>query len=388
MNKSILSKSGFSLVILLYLTNPGGIAQSINDKRNANIVFHTGEREELLCYSETIEVDKDKIGLNGFKNIDSGSFENGKLRSKRYQSMTKDDAALWQKELRTKLFDVLQMDDLVSEDTDIPLNIKTISSTDEADYISYEKEMNSTMGRRIKFVITIPGNQKGPFPAIIFLAGHGGSCHSVYKEEYGYYNIGRHLASDGFVTLSVKISQHDIYELGRTNMGERLWDLMRCVDYLFTCDFVDTKRVGCGGKSLGAEMAMWLGAMDERIKASLVAGFLTSMDQMEKNHCMCWKFPGLRELVDYADIYSLIAPRALCFLNGLDEPSDQFPPSVALPVFNELAIAYMDWEIPENVSLVVHKGGHIVNVPCVLEFFDQHLRKELKMTPFSERTRL
>ena len=25
------------------------------------------------------------------------------------------------------------------------------------------------------------------------------------------------------------------------------------------------------------------------------------MDQMEKNHCMCWKFPGLRELVDYKE---------------------------------------------------------------------------------------
>jgi hypothetical protein len=236
--------------------------------------------------------------------------------------------------------------------------------------------------------MTVPRERKGSFPAIIFLAGHGSTRHSVYKEENGYYNIGRHLASDGYVTLSVKISQHDIYEPGRTNMGERLWDLMRCVDYLATCDYVDRERIGCGGKSLGAEMSMWLGAMDERIEATLVAGFLTNMDQMEQNHCMCWKFPGLRELVDFADIYAMIAPRALCFLNGIDEPSSQFPPSVALPVFNELAIAYKDWEIPENVAMVVHNGGHIINIPYVMGFFKQYLRKDLKMIPLLFQSRV
>jgi len=358
MNKSTLLKSGITLVLLLSLANLSGNGQNIIDQTNA------------------------------FKAMDSSSFENGEIRAMRYRSMPKEHAILWQRELRTKLFDALQMDDLVSGETDIPLNAKTISSSDEGNYIFYEKEMNSTMGRRIKFVLTVPKDRKRYFPAIIFLAGHGGTQHSVYKEEKGYYNIGRHLASDGYVTLSVKISQHDICEKGRTIMGERLWDLMRCVDYLLTCDYVDRERIACGGKSLGAEMSMWLGAMDERIKATLVAGFLTNMDQMEQNHCMCWKFPGLRDLVDFADIYSLIAPRALCFLNGIDEPSNQFPPSVALPVFEELAIAYMDWEIPENVSLVVHKGGHIIHVSHVMGFFDQYLRKDLKMTPFSERDKL
>jgi hypothetical protein len=48
----------------------------------------------------------------------------------------------------------------------------------------------------------------------------------------------------------------------------------------------------------------------------------------------------------------------------------------------------MDMEIPENVGLVIHKGGHIINVPYILGFFNQYLRKDLKMIPFSERDRL
>jgi hypothetical protein len=318
----------------------------------------------------------------------SGQTGDGEIRAMKYKSMPMENAIIWKNELRAKLFDALQMEDLISGEYDITFNEVTISSSDEGNYISYEKEMNSTQGRRIKFVMTVPKVRDRLYPAIIILAGHGGSRHSVYMEETGYYGIGRHLASDGYVTLSIKISQHDVYENGRTLMGERLWDLMRCVDFLITCDYVDRERIACGGKSLGAEMSMWLGAMDERIGATLVAGFLTSMDQMEQNHCMCWKFPGLRDLVDFADIYAMIAPRPLCFLNGIDEPANQFPPSVALPVYEELAVAYMDWETPENVSLIVHKGGHIIHVPHVLGFFDQYLRKDLNMMPFSERDRL
>ena len=55
-------------------------------------------------------------------------------------------------------------------------------------------------------------------------------------------------------------------EKDRTLMGERLWDLMRCVDLLLSLeDKVDRGRIGCTGLSLGGEMAMWLGAMDSRV---------------------------------------------------------------------------------------------------------------------------
>jgi len=64
------------------------------------------------------------------------------------------------------------------------------------------------------------------------------------------------------------VGQHVVYEEGRMLMGEWLWDLMRCVDYLVSLDEVDQSRIGCGGLSLGGEMAMLLGGMDERIRAT------------------------------------------------------------------------------------------------------------------------
>ena len=127
-------------------------------------------------------------------------------------------------------------------------------------------------------------------------------------------------------------------------------------------------------------MAMWLGATDERIRATLSSGFLTRMDQMEHNHCMCWKFDGLRELVDFPDIYSLIAPRALLCQNGLQEPPSQFPPSIAQEVITEIRAAYSDFDKANNVALLVHDGGHEIELSSLLKFFKKHLRQHNKAT--------
>ena len=52
-------------------------------------------------------------------------------------------------------------------------------------------------------------------------------------------------------------------------MGERLWDVSQCVDYISTLKEVQAERMGCAGLSLGGEMAMWLGAMDPRMKVTV-----------------------------------------------------------------------------------------------------------------------
>ena len=129
------------------------------------------------------------------------------------------------------------------------------------------------------------------------------------------------------------------------------------------------------GLSLGGEMAMWLGAMDERIAATVSAGFLTNMDHMEKNHCLCWKFDGLRELVDYADIYALTAPRPLQCQNGLLEPPSQFYVPLARQAMEEVRTIYRDMDRPENVVLDVHREGHVIDLPALLYFLDKHLQQ-------------
>ncbi len=294
-----------------------------------------------------------------------------KLRTMKYTPRSRGAAAAWQKDLRRKLLGLLKMNDLLT--SKIPFDVRPIASEERPGYAFQEVEFNSTPGRRIKAIVTAPRTGSPPYPAVVSIHGHGGSRYVVYDRANVYKGFAAELAETGYVTIAVDVGQHEVYEPGRTLMGERLWDMMRCVDYLATMKEVDKTAIGCAGLSLGGEMSMWLAAMDERIAACVSAGFLTVMDQMEHNHCMCWKFDGLRELVDFADIYSLIAPRPLQCQNGLLEPQGMFVVPLARQALKEIRLIYSDLGKPENVSLDVHHGEHEVDVPSLLEFFRKSL---------------
>jgi esterase/lipase len=294
-------------------------------------------------------------------------------RMMRCNATTEPNVVAWQNDLRAKLFKLLKMDDLVPKVNIVPLDAKEIKSSSTEDYTVNEMTIQSTPGRRIEIVMTIPRQGRGTFPAVVCIGGHSSTNFTVYTSKT-YKCFASELAAKGYVTISTRVSQHKVYESDRTLMGERLWDLMRCVSYLESLPNVDKSHIGCGGLSLGGEMTMWLAAMDPRIAAADSCGFLTYMDQMEHNHCMCWKFNGLRELVDYPDIYALIAPRALECQNGRKEPSTQFTPELARKAMNEICPVYVLFGKADNAGLNIHDGGHEVDLPALLAFFDRHLK--------------
>jgi hypothetical protein len=254
-------------------------------------------------------------------------------------------------------------------------------------YVAKKMTIRATPGRVITIVITLPKSGPGPHPAVVCIGGHGSALYSTYANGKAfadaaprggdaiYKGFAAELAKQGYVTIATVVSQHNISEPGRTLMGERLWDLMRCVSFLGTLPEVDKARIGCGGLSLGGEMAMWLPAMDTRVAATVSSGFLIVMDEMEHGHCMCWKFEGLRELVDYADIFALIAPRPLECQNGRKEsPQGGFPPALAEKAMGDIRPIYASFGKLGNVNLDIHDGAHEIDLPALLTFFDQHLK--------------
>ena len=327
-------------------------------------------------------------GLKAFKK----DLENQKkfldYRKMRYKPGTPEQTVAWQNDVRAKLLKALKLDDLLPKAGQIPFDAKEIKTYEMPGFTVKEMTIQSTPGRRIEIVLTIPKKSDGPLPAVVCIGGHGSNQFSPYTngKAFGphpanasdgspiYKGFGAELAKS-YVTISTLISQHNVYEPGRTLMGERLWDLMRCVSYLESLPNVDKSRVGCGGLSLGGEMTMWLAAMDTRIAAADSAGWLTTMDHLEANHCMCWKFPGLRESVDWADIFSLIAPRPLECQNGRKEDPLSFDPAIAKKVLAEIRPAYRAFGKPQNLSLDIHGGAHEVDLPAILKFFDEHLKR-------------
>jgi esterase/lipase len=298
------------------------------------------------------------------------------MRSMRYTSRSPEAARAWQEALRTTLFERLHMSDLVADEASLPLDPE-VTATETREGVTLETvRLRATPGRVFQAVVARATDAKGPLPAVVCIHGHGGNRMAPFDpEETIYKEFGLKLAQRGFVVISTDVGQHEVYENDRILMGERLWNLMRCVDYLRSLPDVDSARIGCAGLSLGGEMAMWLGAMDPRVTAVVSAGFLTMMDHMEQNHCMCWKFDGLRELADFPDIYALIAPRPLQCQNGLKEPETQFNVPLAKKAMEQVQTIYRDYGALDKVTLDVHPGAHDIDFGPMLGFLSTHLLK-------------
>ncbi len=113
--------------------------------------------------------------------------------------------------------------------------------------------------------------------------------------------------------------------LGMSWPGIVAWDDMRTVDYLISRPEVDASRVGCVGVSFGGWRSLFLSALDPRIRAGCVVGFLSTIRSMLQRHVDTHSWvhfvPGLHRHLDLPDVASLNAPRPLlvqqCRKDGL-----------------------------------------------------------------------
>ena len=122
-------------------------------------------------------------------------------------------------------------------------------------------------------------------------------------------------------------AEHDIaktlIKAGMTWPGITVYDDMRAVDFLLTQPDVDADNIGCGGLSGGGLRTVLLAAMDERIKASCCAGFMsTTLEFLYKVHTHTWMLyiPGLTNLMDFTDLYALHGAKPTMVLYDIDDP--------------------------------------------------------------------
>lgn len=147
--------------------------------------------------------------------------------------------------------------------------------------------------------------------------------------------------------------------MGRTLIGERVWDVMRDLDaVLGRFPEIDADRIGCIGGSGGGTATYYLSCVDERIRYSVpvcaVCTFRDSIAAMK--HCVCNFIPGIAEYFDMGDLGGLIAPRRLIVVHGMDDPI--FPRNGVYESFEEIRRLYLLAGVPGNCALVSGLGGH------------------------------
>lgn len=298
---------------------------------------------------------------------------------RRFKATTEKNAIAWQNDARRFLADAMKLDGVPGDPTAKPLPFaeKVLRASRLEEFTLYEIEFNATRGRRIKALLTIPNATEATkkYPAVVCVHGHGGNRFIVYDPLSLYRGFATELAKRGYATISVDVGQHNIYEEGRTLMGERLTDVVRCVDYLVGRKEVDAERIGTAGLSLGGEMTMWLGAMDTRVKAVVSSGFLTTVANMRQGHCPCWDFKAFSDNFDFADIYGMTAPRALLCQIGREELAPGgFPVDIAESAMADVRKIYGVFGKKDRPILDLHPDGHVYVNKSTSKFLDAELR--------------
>ncbi len=161
--------------------------------------------------------------------------------------------------------------------------------------------------------------------------------------------------------------------LGETVLGWRVWDAMRALDLLAAQPGVDPGRLGVAGISGGGTTALFTAALDERVRAAAVSGYLNTFADsiLAVHHCMDNYVPGLALVAEMADIAALIAPRALFVENGRED--EIFPVAGFDAAVARLREVYAAAGVPQRLSAHAFPGGHQWDGTGLAEFLGRNL---------------
>jgi len=296
------------------------------------------------------------------------------------------DFGEWKKEIKEKLTEILGD---MPEKCDLNLRIE------------WEKEHDTFIERRMLFTteedidipchLCIPKNIKKPCPVVICLQGHTTGMHvSLGREAYDMDKNGRWVDADFAITAikagyaALVMEQRAFGELkseammkfapdayttcahvamtamlvGRTLIGERVWDVKRAVDMLETIDEIDSDRIAIMGNSGGGTATYYAACMEDRIKAVMpsccVCTFKHSI--VWKRHCPCNYLPNIGKFMDMGDMACLIAPRPLILVAGVTDIG--FHIDGSYEAFETIKKIYKKAGAEENCTMVVGDEGH------------------------------
>jgi len=331
-----------------------------------------------------------------------------------------NDIGAWRNEMRAKIMALLNY-----APPTCPHNAETVEKIDCGEFIREKIYFNTTPDIRVPAFVLVPKNATGrsPAPAIVALHDHGGyylwgkekivstePMHDglkKWRDGYGGKSIADELARQGYVVIVIdmfywgerrmildgdaadwrdrplSLTPERIQEfnhragsneqlVGRTILsagftwpGVIIHDDIRTVDYLVTRPEVDPNRIGAVGLSVGGLRTCYLTALDDRIKAGVVVGWMASFRRQLETHMphsigFTKLIPGLYHDLDYPDMAALAAPRALLVINGSKDAL--FELNGVKECFAKLEQIYAKAGAPEKFKGSLYDAPHEFNL--------------------------
>src|SRR5262245_52082532 len=328
------------------------------------------------------------------------------------------DRAAWKRQARDKLLELLHYAPAACDPQP-----EVVERADRGDHVCERVLFNTTSDLRVPAYVLVPKKAKQPLPGIVALHDHGGfylwgkeklveaeNEHPVLtdfkRQYYGGRSVASELVRQGYIVLVIDMfywgerrmlldddpsdwreRPHDIkaerisafkqragqseqlvgrtiYAAGFTWAGVIFWDDVRSVDYLLTRPEVDKKRIGCVGLSVGGLRSCHLAALDDRIRAAVVVGWMASFPAQLRRHIrnsigFTKLVPGLYRYLDYPDVASLAMPAALLVINGSKD--GLFELDGVRACFEKLGACYRKAGVPEKVRTRLYDTPHEFN---------------------------
>jgi len=239
-------------------------------------------------------------------------------------------------------------------------------------------------GKPVSAVVRIPKNIKGKVPGIVTPHGH---LQGLQIGKEGTDSIAAPLAEAGFVTFSPdampsgerRMEELDRFEdagggmrfwgerllvteylpKGQTILGAQMWDLMRAIDILQGIPQVDRNKIGSIGGSQGGIHSLWIGALDERVKAVFCGSGAYLYESWAKGfraEALFTAVPGVLKHTDIHEVAALIAPRSFISYTGEKDPA--FTPKDIIAIERFARKIYALYGAEKNFGKIIHEGDH------------------------------
>lgn len=241
-----------------------------------------------------------------------------------------------------------------------PLNARVTGRFTRDGYRVESVIFESFPGFRVTANLYIPAGGKGPYPAVLGVAGHSvnGKASATYQrawigfvkrgyvvlafdppgqgERLEYFDPDTGTSRAGVGTREHIMAGVQCLLTGSTFARYEVWDGIRAFDYLLTRSEVDPKRIAVAGNSGGGTQSAYLAVFEPRLAATVASCYITGWKQL-------WTGPGpqdaeqvfpnfLRDGFDFGDFLLAFGPKPFMMTTAI---RDFFPIDGARETYRE-----------------------------------------------------
>jgi dienelactone hydrolase len=328
-------------------------------------------------------------------------YESAPLRLS-FRAQTRKQAEAWQKKLHAKVVELLGP---------FPASSPSLKSQtlEVREFPGYRREkfiFESSPGLNVLGYLLTPSNSKPPHAAVICVPGHGRGVDDIvgideqgadrtdkdgYQHDFAIQAVEHGMAAvaiepiafgcrrdpttqkKGLKTSACQPVAGAALLLGQTMIGWRVHDVMRTVDWIETRKELDASRVGCMGISGGGTCTLFSAALEPRIRAAFVSGYLNTFRDsvFSLSHCIDNYIPGILNWAEMYDVAGLIAPRPLFAESG--ERDNIFPIAASRASFARVKKVYEVFGAGELAAHETFDDTHSFHGVGGLSFLQQRL---------------